>query len=506
MSVWLDRVASLAFAAFVGIEWQWGGAPGDENEELAWKLRLAWFAISCSTALAVHQAFPASSEANEASIEHATTTAESIAAVVQPLLHSTPSARAVLQPTLAPIESIGLPVRAQSEPQRLPSRGLLRSRLSFSSKRKSHLVATDLDTSLLSADSTEDGEPTSVKTSRSFSFRPRLFGKKKHKLASTSQSMSALVPTAYVVTTVQDACLDQQHTSRQGEEEEIVPHALVVKDRFGFGPEAVPPPPGFVYVNPTPWGYLGHLSIQEQQVLEAMREKPYTCMEHAQGKYKIDDECLLRFLRARKFDLEKADKMFTAHLQWRDKFMPMSLTPNDISQVLGMGVARFGPYSKQGQPVIIIKVGQFDPNAFASVELFTKYCAFFFERGVAKLAAHGNDKAVLFFDMNGWSLRKHATPHSLKLTGELINIIQAQNPERLSKCVLFGTPMLFNGTWKIISKLIDPVVVNKIQFVPESGLHQVLEFVDAEVLPKEYGGRRELPYPIEGYAEMHPIN
>lgn len=494
MTVWLDRVASLAFAAFVGIEWQWGGS--EEGEEFAWRLRLAWFAVSCSAALVVHQAFPAGSDAKLEPAPSATITAESIAAVVQPLLHSTPSARAIPHSASATVSVESLPVRAQSEPQRLVSKSSLRSRLSFSSRRKS---GVDLDTSLLSADSTED-EPASVKTSRSFSFRPRLFGKKKHQLASTSQSMSALVPTAYVVTAVQHE--PQQH--QEEEEEEVVPNALVVKDRFGFGPEAVPPPPGFVYVNPTPWGYLGHLSAEEQRVLEEMRKTPYTCVEHAQGKYKIDDECLLRFLRARKFDLEKADKMFTAHLQWRDRFLPMSLTPNDISQVLGMGVARFGPYSKQGQPVIIIKVGQFDPSAFASVDLFTKYCAFFFERGVAKLAAHGNDKAVLFFDMNGWSLRKHATPHSLKLTGELINIIQAQNPERLSKCVLFGTPMLFNGTWKIISKLIDPVVVNKIQFVSESGLHQVLEFVDADVLPKEYGGRRELPYPIEGYAEMHP--
>ena len=95
---------------------------------------------------------------------------------------------------------------------------------------------------------------------------------------------------------------------------------------------------------------------------------------------------------------------------------------------------------------------------------------------------------------------KHASRWSMKLTAALINIIQAHNPERLQKAILFNAPAIFSGTWRIISGWLDPVVAHKVLFVND--VAKVLEIVDADQLPKEYGGNRELPYPIEGLSEL----
>ena len=180
--------------------------------------------------------------------------------------------------------------------------------------------------------------------------------------------------------------------------------------------------------------------------------------------------------------------------------MPTQLSPNDVSQVLGSGLARFGPYSKKWLPSVMVKVEYFEPRLFADIDMFTRYVAFFFERGVRRLPT-GGDKAILFFDMKGWSLRKHATPFALKLTAELVSIIQAHNVERLSLCVLFNTPMIFGGTWKIIKSWLDPVVANKVFFVSDTS--KMLDMFESEALPAEYGGERSEPYPIEGFLELH---
>jgi hypothetical protein len=70
----------------------------------------------------------------------------------------------------------------------------------------------------------------------------------------------------------------------------------------------------FVYVRKDNWGYAGHLTPDQEKCLQAMRDNKYSCTESEAGTWNLDDDCLLRFCRARKFDLKKADKMFTAHL------------------------------------------------------------------------------------------------------------------------------------------------------------------------------------------------
>jgi hypothetical protein len=147
-----------------------------------------------------------------------------------------------------------------------------------------------------------------------------------------------------------------------------------------------------------------------------------------------------------------------------------------------------------------VKVEYFEPSKFDDVDVFTRYVAFFFERGIQRLPKNG-DKGLLFFDMKGWSIRKHANRFALKLTAELVHIIQAHNPERLERCILFNTPFVFSGTWAIIKGWLDPVVAAKVMFVSDTSA--MLEFFEKETLPKEYGGDRTLPYPIEGFAELH---
>ena len=185
--------------------------------------------------------------------------------------------------------------------------------------------------------------------------------------------------------------------------------------------------------------------------------------------------------------------MLLAHLEWCNTVLPSTITAADVATIIPCGLARPGPYTKDGLPIIIIKVENYDPTKFNDIDLFVKYCAFNFYQ-VAKRLPPGAEKGVLFFDMRGWSLWRHATSHSLKLIGILIKIIQDQNPERLQKAVLFNAPGVFSSTWRLIKVLLDPVVAAKVVFVNDPAT--VLAMVDKKDLPVEYGGDRTEPYPV----------
>jgi hypothetical protein len=65
-------------------------------------------------------------------------------------------------------------------------------------------------------------------------------------------------------------------------------------------------------------GHLGHLTIPQEHALKKFREEL-----QAEGVFvpeRHDDATLLRFLRARKFDLPKSKIMIIAQEQWRKNF------------------------------------------------------------------------------------------------------------------------------------------------------------------------------------------
>ena len=70
---------------------------------------------------------------------------------------------------------------------------------------------------------------------------------------------------------------------------------------------------------PECWGYPGWLAPSELKALEQLRTRVV-----ADGlfhpEHVMEDRHLLRFLRARQFDLEKTTKMLAADLEWRKEF------------------------------------------------------------------------------------------------------------------------------------------------------------------------------------------
>ncbi|KAK8097865.1 uncharacterized protein PG998_013351 [Apiospora kogelbergensis] len=222
------------------------------------------------------------------------------------------------------------------------------------------------------------------------------------------------------------------------------------------------------------------------------------------------DGLFLRFLRARKWDVDKAVTMLVATLQWRTKVMHVeeilrdgeglaleeeSSTGDSATQRRGkdfMFQMRAGKcivrgVDKSGRPVCIVRVRQHFQRD-QSEEVLKRWVVYVIE--TARLAITPPcDTAALIFDLTGFGMGNL----DYVLVKFIIECFEANYPEMLGKVMVHKAPWIFTGIWKLVSTWIaDPVIANKISFTANT--KELSQYIDPEGLPKELGGKDPWEY------------
>jgi len=84
------------------------------------------------------------------------------------------------------------------------------------------------------------------------------------------------------------------------------------------------------------------------------RTKHGTLFEDAELQTMSDNDCR-RFLTARNNKVEMAAHMARNALEWRMRIQLDKLGPSDIPTALPQGCWRFGGYTRDGRPIMLIK-------------------------------------------------------------------------------------------------------------------------------------------------------
>ncbi|KAJ1867375.1 phosphatidylinositol transfer protein csr1 [Coemansia sp. RSA 989] len=203
------------------------------------------------------------------------------------------------------------------------------------------------------------------------------------------------------------------------------------------------------------------------------------------------DSWVLRFLRARKWDVDAAMQMLHKTLQWRvgqaiDEivFYGESLLHYHTMQT---GLAFACAKDKLENPVYVVRV-RVNLARNRNIQAIKRFLCWQIETSQLLASGQADGRVTIVFDMTDFT-RENI---DLKLVRTLITLLTSYYPETLGMLLLYVNSFLFSSLWSLISPFIDPVVKSKI-FMAKSPSDLAL-FIDSSQLIKELGGCKPFEY------------
>ncbi|CAI6031113.1 unnamed protein product [Clonostachys chloroleuca] len=225
------------------------------------------------------------------------------------------------------------------------------------------------------------------------------------------------------------------------------------------------------------------------------------------------DATVLRFLRARNWDVAEAVNMLVSAINWRIE-LRINANLNREGESVGLkkmptadeeafirqyrsGKSYVRGTDKDGRPVYIIKVRLHDPSKQSAAAMET-YVLHNIEM-LRVMSREPHDKVCLIFDLTGFGLR-NMDFHVVKF---LIQTLEARYPETLGVVLVHNAPFVFWGIWNVIKHWLPPIIASKIHFT--SGNKSLAKFISMANLQTCYGGDDAWEYkfvdPVPGENE-----
>ncbi|XP_031285536.1 phosphatidylinositol/phosphatidylcholine transfer protein SFH9 isoform X1 [Pistacia vera] len=219
-----------------------------------------------------------------------------------------------------------------------------------------------------------------------------------------------------------------------------------------------------------------------------------------------DYHTMLRFLKARKFDIDKTVQMWADMLNWRKEFGADSILQDFVYDEFEE-VQRYYPHGyhgvdKDGRPVYIERLGKAEPSKLmnaTTVERFLKYHVQGFEKTFAEkfpacsIAAKRHiDTTITILDVHGLNWMSFGkVAHDLVMR---IQKIDGDNyPETLHQMFIVNAGNGFKLLWNTAKTFLDPKTTAKIYVLGNKFRNKLLEIIDSSQLPDFLGGTCSCP-------------
>lgn len=245
-----------------------------------------------------------------------------------------------------------------------------------------------------------------------------------------------------------------------------------------------------------------------QRVMSSYKLGPDELRQGLLSSLKQDhpDSMLLRFLRAKKWDVGKAFVMLVAAVAWRTKKMhidddilprgelfalqqsrSLNLNPRDqrkgweFMKQLRIGKNIIHGVDRAGRPIIDIRV-RLHRAEDQGVDVLERYVVHTIESVRMLLRPPLVETAILIFDMTDFSMANmDYTPVRF-----IIKCLENFYPESLARIIIHKAPWFFSGIWKMIKTWMNDSLVSKVHFTKT--LLDLEEYIPRQNIPPDLGG------------------
>ncbi|XP_068191004.1 SEC14-like protein 2 [Antennarius striatus] len=242
-------------------------------------------------------------------------------------------------------------------------------------------------------------------------------------------------------------------------------------------------------------GRVGDLSLKQNEMLTEFRGRIQDILPHLPAQH---DHYLLRWLRARSFNVQKAEAMIRKHLEFRRKLNVDNIIsdwepPEVIVKYVSGGMCG---YDREGSPIWYDVIGPLDPKGLLlsatkqdfmktkirNMEMLTREC----QRQSEKLGK--NVEAItLIYDCEGLGL-KHIWKPAIEAYGEILTMFEENYPEGLKRLLLIKAPKMFPMAYNLIKHFLCEETRRKIIVLGGNWQETLRSYIDPEQLPVLYGG------------------
>ncbi|RYH32724.1 hypothetical protein EON65_00050 [archaeon] len=269
-------------------------------------------------------------------------------------------------------------------------------------------------------------------------------------------------------------------------------------------------------------GYYPNVSADQLKAVNAFIEQ----IEAEELQFNTDEEHeflkLLRFLRARKFNVEQSMKMVREDVKWRLAENRLNLRRETAEEVLGCDLTQIYNFfptwiqgvDKQLRPVSYRKFGKFEiwnVLKLTSMERLVRFHAWETEQALRGMykgsqeSGYNIETFVLVIDAAGWGLRL-ATSDAYAFIKNMATTDSDHYPERLGNMLIINAPTVLSVAWKVVQGFLDPVTKKKVRILAKRSEWEPMlkQYIDVSQIPQQYGGEAPDPTPEDAISQMNP--
>lgn len=263
--------------------------------------------------------------------------------------------------------------------------------------------------------------------------------------------------------------------------------------------------------------HVGDASLTPPQQ-DALRKLRQILQENGSLRQNDSDQDLLRFLRARSFDVSKASAMYEAMLKWRK-----DIGADTIKELFRFperkAAKEMYPHfhhktDRLGRPVYVERYGQLHLEDLLKITTLDRLLLYHVKEweilidwkfpACSKAAGRPISQSLTILDLKGVTM-KHINKQVRQFIQKITRIDQDYYPEHLGRMLIINAPSSFKTMWQLVKPWLDKQTQKKIEVHGSNFTSKLLELVDRENLPEFLGGSCRCPKGCEN-SDAGPWN